>query len=39
MAKLVMNFFENENVTVMNWPALRSDLNPIENMWKTKRTF
>ena len=26
-------FFSDKNVVLMDWPALSSDLNPIENLW------
>ena len=33
-AKSVQTFLSEENVTVMDWPAQSSDMNPIENIWK-----
>ena len=35
----VMDFFKAENVTVMDWPPQSPDLNPIENVEDTRRTF
>ena len=34
-AMVVMNFLKAENVTVLFWPPHSTDLNPIENVWKT----
>ena len=34
-AMVVMNFLMAENVTVMDWPPQITDLNSIENVWKT----
>ena len=33
-AKSVKTFLSAENVTVMEWLAQSSDMNPIENVWK-----
>ena len=33
-AKSVKTFLSEEDVTVMEWPAQRPDMNPFENIWK-----
>ena len=33
-AKSVKTFPSEEDVTVMEWPAQSSDMNPIESVWK-----
>ena len=30
---IVMNMLEGNNIEVMTWPPLSSDLSPIENLW------
>ncbi len=32
-SKIVKTFFENHNVTVLDWPGNSPDVNPIENLW------
>lgn len=32
-ARVTKSFFQESNLTVMDWPALSPDLNPIENVW------
>ena len=29
-----MQWFRENQVTVMDWPALSSDLNPMKNLWE-----
>ena len=33
-AKSVKSFLSEEDVTVMKWPAQKTDMDPIENVWK-----
>ena len=32
-ARVSMAFLDDEGITVMNWPARCTDLNPIEHVW------
>jgi hypothetical protein len=32
-ARMVTEWFQNQNINLLDWPSLRPDLNPIENMW------
>lgn len=37
VARIITDFFADQNVTVTDWPLKSPDLNPIDDMWGSSR--